>query len=234
MSMPPAPPPPCAVAVSHSEGVNQFEAPFVDPVNRTKMTRTFFLFEPVLYQPSHLAQAVLTHISFITKEYFVVAASTTERTIPCSLAQSVLKFKLTLEDVERELHGKGLSAGERIVWRRWVEEQNSREGRRSRLRAPCCGRSTFRYKLVPTERGFLACKECADGYNEAVYAANYWAHYYPQPVHYNDDTDTSSQEAVPEKRVAPPPWRMPPAKRQTVEVMMSPEELNATLLGTQP
>ena len=135
MSMPPAPPPPCAVAVSHSECINQFEAPFADPVNRTKMTRTFFLFEPVLYQPSHLAQPVLTHIAFITKEYFVVAASTTERMIPCSLAQSVLKFKLTLEDVERELHGKGLSAGERIVWRRWVEEQNSREGRRSTVAA---------------------------------------------------------------------------------------------------
>ena len=203
--MPPAPPPPCAVAVSQAEGINQFEAPFVDPVNRTKMTRTFFLFEPVLYQPSHLAQAVLTHISFITREYFVVAASTTEHMIPCSLAQSVLKFKLTLEDVERELHSKGLTVGDRIVWRRWVEEQNSREGRRSRLRAPCCGRSTYRHKLVKDERVGLACRECADGYNEAVYAANYWTQYYPQPAHYKADMDTSSQEAVPDKRVPPPP-----------------------------
>ena len=231
--MPPAPPPPCAVAVSHSEGINQFEAPFADPVNRTKLTRTFFLFEPVLYQPSHLAQPVLTHIAFITKEYFVVAASTTERMIPCSLAQSVLKFKLTLEDVERELHSRGLTAGERIVWKRWVEEQNSREGRRSRLRAPCCGRSIYRHKLVKDERVGLACKECADGYNEAVYAANYWAHYYPQRVHYKDDTATSSsQEGVPEKRAPPPPWRMSPAKRQAVEEM-SPDEVNAALLGTQ-
>ena len=227
--LPPTHPRPCVV--SQQEGLNQFEAAFADPVARTTMTRTFFLYEPVLYQPSHLAQPVLTHIAFIAKDHFVVAASTTDRMVPISQAQKVLKFKLTLEDVEKELYGKSLSGGERLVWRRWVDDQNRREGRKSRLRAPCCGKSTFLYKLVPDERGYLCCKHCSDAsYAKHLYA-EYWAQNYPQSAHhfYGHENDTSSSQE--DTRSGPPPWRTPQAKRQ--KVVMSPEDLNAALLCTQ-
>ena len=225
-------PPPGPCVVSQQDALNQFEAPFADPVSRTKMTRTFFLYEPVLYQPSHLAQPILTHISSIAKDFFVVAASTTDRMVPISQAQKVLTFKLTLEDIEKELHGKSLNGGERLVWRRWLDNENKREGRRSRLRAPCCGRSTFRYKLVPDERGFLSCKHCTNAYADALYAS-----YDAQCMHYSYDSEkTSNQEGSPvhgSEHVGQPPWRtqMPPAKRQ--RSVMSPEEVNDALLCTQ-
>ena len=230
MAEPPLPPPlPCIVW--QQESINQFEAPFADPVARTITTKTFFVYEPVLYQPSHLAQPVLTHISFITKEYFIVAASTTDRMVPLSQAQKVLKFKLTLEDVERELYAKSLNAGERVVWKRWVDDQNKREDRKGRLRAPCCGRSTFRYKLALNERGILSCERCSDAYASALYA-NYWGHTYP---HSSCSEARSNQERDMEgenKCSATPPWRTPPAKRQKVAV--SPEDLNAVLLSQPP
>ena len=75
--------------VSRVDGLSQFEVPFVDSIARTVITKSLFLNEPVVYQPSHLPAPVLTHIVFIEKEYFVVAASVTERMIPRSQAQRV-------------------------------------------------------------------------------------------------------------------------------------------------
>ena len=54
--------------------------------------------------------------------------------IPTRLAQRVLHFKLSLEDVERALNGNDLDVGERIVWRRWLDNENCRHGRRARIR----------------------------------------------------------------------------------------------------
>ena len=108
---------PCIVSIS--EGLSQFEVPFVDSVSRTITTQTLFLNEPVIYQPPHLAQPVLTHITFIGKEYFAVGASTTERMIPRSQTQKVINFKLTLEEIEKEVYtGKALDGGERLIWKR--------------------------------------------------------------------------------------------------------------------
>ena len=78
---------PCIVSIA--EGLSQFEVPFVDSVSRTISTRTLFLNEPVIYQPSHLPSPVLTHIVFVGKDHFMVGASVTERMIPRSQAQRV-------------------------------------------------------------------------------------------------------------------------------------------------
>ena len=82
---------PCqpACLVSRLEGLNQFEAAFIDPWNRTITTKTFFLYEPVVFQAAHRPHPMMTHIAFIAKDYFVVGASTTDRMIPVSQAQKV-------------------------------------------------------------------------------------------------------------------------------------------------
>ena len=106
--------------ISRVDGLSQFEFPFVDCIARTVTTQTLFLNEPVVYHPMHLGQPVLTHIAFIGKEYFGVGASTTDRMIPRSQTQKVINFKLTLEEIEKEVYaGKALDAGERMLWK-WL------------------------------------------------------------------------------------------------------------------
>ena len=78
-----------ACLVSRLEGLNQFEAAFIDPWNRTITTKTFFLYEPVVFQAAHHPHPMMTHIAFIAKDYFVVGVSTTDRMIPVSQAQKV-------------------------------------------------------------------------------------------------------------------------------------------------
>ena len=114
--------------------MNQFEAPFVDEHTGSRYTLSFWRGEPIIYQPPHLHQPILTHVSDITSEYFVAGSSCTARTIPTRLAQRVLHFKLSLDDVERAVNGNDLDAGERIVWRRWLDNENCRRGRRARIR----------------------------------------------------------------------------------------------------
>ena len=114
--------------------MNQFEAPFVDEHTGSRYTLSFWRGEPIIYQPPHLHQPILTHVSDITAEYFVAGSSCTARTIPTRLAQRVLHFKLSLDDVERAVNGNDLDAGERIVWRRWLDNENCRRGRRARIR----------------------------------------------------------------------------------------------------
>ena len=99
-----------------------------------RYTVSFFLREPVLYQAPHIAKPVLTHIAVITRDYFIAGNSCTARMIPLGQAQRVLHFKLTLEDVEREVTGRDLDAGERIIWRRWLDGENGRRERKSRIR----------------------------------------------------------------------------------------------------
>ena len=72
--------------------------------------------------------------------------------------------------MERELYAKNLDAGERVIWKRWLEEKNEKEGRRSRFRAPCCGKSTFRYKMVQNENGAWFCRRCVDAPPNGNYA----------------------------------------------------------------
>ena len=84
----------------------------------------------------------------------------------------VLNFKLTLDEIEQEVYaGKALDAGEIIIWKRWLESQNQKSGRRSRLRAPCCGKSTFRFRLVPDGEGYFYCRQCWDAASQAQWQA---------------------------------------------------------------
>ena len=114
----------------------------------------------MLYHPPHLPNAVFTHISFVTKDYFVVGNSTTGRMTPIRHAQNVLKLKLDLTDVERELQGDAMGAPEKLLWRRWLDAQNQRTARKSRVRASCCGRYTYRHQLEEDETGALWCDDC--------------------------------------------------------------------------
>ena len=121
--------------VASEESLNRFEAPFVDEHTGAHYTVSFFLREPVLYHPAHLAKPSFTHVSYISKDYFVVGASTTDRMIPNRRAQQVL-FKLSPDDVEREVEGNQLDPGERFIWRRWAEADDLRRNRKSRVQAP--------------------------------------------------------------------------------------------------
>ena len=154
---------PQACIVSITDGISQFEVPFVNSVSRTITTQTLFLSEPVIYQPPHLAQPVLTHITFIGKEYFAVGASTTERMIPRSQTQKVVNFKLTLEEIEKEVYaGKALDAGERMIWKRlmncclretllggWDEAMDSKEETILKPISEALARSPESKKLSP-------------------------------------------------------------------------------------
>ena len=121
--------------VASEESLNRFEAPFVDERTGAHYTVSFFVREPVLYHPAHLAKPSFTHVSYIAKDYFVVGASTTDRMIPIRRAQQVL-FKLTLDEIERELEGNELDACEKLMWRRWADAEAGRIARKSRVQVP--------------------------------------------------------------------------------------------------
>ena len=89
----------------------------------------------MLYHPGHAVKATLSHISKITKQWFVVGSSITERTIPIGLAQSVLKLKLSRADIECAVAGDALDAGERIIWRHWLDEIDACDYRKQKLYA---------------------------------------------------------------------------------------------------
>lgn len=95
----------------------------------------------MVYQAKNMSSPVLTHISHIGHGYFVCAHSRTERIIPVLQAQSVLTAKLTLIDIDREVHGGslGLGAGERVIWRRWLEDEHSRIQGRMRVQVAGAG-----------------------------------------------------------------------------------------------
>ena len=84
--------------------IQQFNATFKDSATGEERTVTFRKGEPVVYQPSHEAKPTLTRITYISKSFFVVAHSTTGRTIPFAETQNILcNIKLTLEEIEREV-----------------------------------------------------------------------------------------------------------------------------------
>lgn len=80
--------------------------------------------------------------------------------VPFALAQQMLKVKLDIIDIEREVHGTELDAAERLLWRHWMGAENQRAARKSRVWATCCGRLRFRYQLEPDEAGKLWCMDC--------------------------------------------------------------------------
>ena len=125
---------------------------------------------------------------------------------------------------EREVYGKSLDFGERIIWKRWLESQNQKYGRRSRLKAPCCGKSSFRFRLLPDEAGFLYCQGCWDAYSQ-------WQHNdYAQKQSYvaQPDSTISAQEASQHSGVKRPTWSEDPptGKRQEMRA----EEVHNILL----
>ena len=145
--------------VASEDKLNQFETVYVDEHTKARYTITFFLGEPVLYHPPHQAKASFTHITHIAKDCFVVGTSTTDRMFPVGRAQQVL-FKLSLDEIERELDGTELDAGEKLIWRRWVDAEARRFARKNRVQAPCCGRYTCRYQLETDEGGLQRCGKC--------------------------------------------------------------------------
>ena len=139
----------------------------------------------------------------------------------------VLNFKLTLDEIEREVFtSKTLDAGERIMWKRWIESQNTKCGRRSRLRAPCCGKSTYRFRLVPDDNGYFYCQLCWDYYSQAQWQANEHAQQVP-----SKKVNEKQQESPPAtEKPAIPPWREHPlAKKKKRDLTTG--EMDAPLLG---
>ena len=90
----------------------------------------------MLYHPPHLAKPVFTHIELVAQDHFVVGNSTTGRMVPFAQAQRVLKVKLSIADIEREVQGCELDAAERLIWRRWVRSENMRQYQNNRVQAP--------------------------------------------------------------------------------------------------
>ena len=82
--------------------------------------------------------------------------------IPFGQAQRVLKVKLTVDDIEREVHGGELDAAERLLWRRWVENENARQVRKSRVQVPCCGRFQYRNQIEQDSDGNWWCNSCCN------------------------------------------------------------------------
>ena len=120
--------------------------------------------------------------------------------------------------------GKTLDAGERLIWKRWLESQNQKHGRRSRLRAPCCGKSTFRFRLVPDDEGYYYCKQCWDSAWQAQ-----WHIEQPQLMQ-----EAAAQDNEPGlKREPPPPWRQMARKKSRDASVLTAEEMNELLLGLE-
>ena len=54
-----------------------------------------------------------------------------------------------------------LDAAERLLWRRWMDAENLKNQRKSRVQAPCCGRYRYRYQLEQdVEGGGWYCDNC--------------------------------------------------------------------------
>ena len=70
------------------------------------------------------------------------------------------KVKLSVGDMEREIYGGELDAAERLLWRRWVENENARQFRKSRVQVTCCGRFRHRYQIEQDEHGNWWCDAC--------------------------------------------------------------------------
>ena len=200
------------------ESVNRFETEFVDEHSGRRFTVTFWRGEPVVYHPPHLPSAAFTHISFITKHYFVVGHSTTGRMVPLAEAHSVLQLKLSLLDVEREVHGSGLDAPERLLWRRWLEAANQRAARKSKHRAHCCGKYKLQHQLEVDDAGLLWCAECWNAPN-AEWQTAQPAHPAPNELasnHQRDEPNPNEASDYPWRQhrvldgddVVPPPKRM--------------------------
>ena len=138
----------------------------------------------------------------------------------------VLNFKLTLDEIEQEVYaGKALDAGERIIWKRWLESQNQKSGRRSRLRAPCCGKSTFRFRLVPDGEGYFYCRQCWDAASQAQWQAEL-----SEPQLTQQETKANHTQCD-LKREAPPPWRQHLPKKKKHD--LTTDEMDELLLGLE-
>ena len=142
---------------------------------------------------------------------------------PIRHAQNVLKLKLDLKDIERELQGGALCAPEKILWRRWLEAQNQRTARKRRVRASCCGRHVYRHQLEDDETGTLWCDDCwrvriPEGHSAqpmqpkaAEFAA---AHLEPNP---NEAPSYPWRRKLDGNAIAPPPKRACVPLRGVVE-----------------
>ena len=157
---------------------------------------SFWVGEPVLYHPPHLAKPVFTHIDVISEGHFVVANSTTGRMIPFAQAQKVLQVKLSLDDIEREVQGNELDAAERFLWRRWVSTVNHCNHRKSRVQVQCCGRYKFRYQLAQDTDGKFYCDNCWAAVPPCPPAAQHVAEVVPQDAGACEATSVAAADAA--------------------------------------
>ena len=121
------------------ESLTRFEAPFADVKSGAIYTCTFHMGEPVLYHPPHKACPVATHVTQITRDFFTCGDTTTGRMMPLRMAQKLLT-KLSLVDIEAATKGPDMPLGERLLWKKWLENENWRIQGKQRTQAPCCGR----------------------------------------------------------------------------------------------
>ena len=125
----------------------------------------------------------------------------------------MLQLKLDLADVEREVHGDYLDAPERLIWRRWVDAENQRASRKSRVRAPCCGRSIFRHQLEADDAGKMWCMDCSSlpthVCSTAFPAQKAECSTVPEGVasNPNEAADYPWRQNVPGDAIAPPPTK---------------------------
>ena len=59
-----------------------------------------------------------------------------------------------------KVNGNSLDAGERILWRRWLDDENRRLQRRVRVVAPCCGYYRYSYQFEQDIDGTYYCLDC--------------------------------------------------------------------------
>ena len=144
------------------ESLTRFEAPFADAKSGAIYTCTFHMGEPVLYHPPHKASPVATHVTQITRDFFTCGDTTTGRMMPLRMARKVLT-KLSLVDIEAATKGPDMPLGERLLWKKWLENENWRIQGKQRTQAPCCGRLVKRMYLEELSPGVISCPKCKLG-----------------------------------------------------------------------
>ena len=131
-----------------------FHAPFLTAAG-VPYEHAFCLGEPCVFYCGS-SPGALTHVNFIAANYCTVSCQSFE--IPRLQAQKYL-LHLSLGEMEREVHGGALSAAERILWRRWVNDVGGPQ-KKSRLCCAGCWVRKLTFELEPDASGTMYCSSC--------------------------------------------------------------------------
>ena len=140
-------------------------------------------------------------------------------------------YEMCLKKKRRLVYaGKALGAGERIFWTKWLNATNQS------LRAPFCGRLSFRFQLVPDEDGHFYCLGCRDAYSQVEWHA--MAKMQQALPNQKRNEKQPQNEIKPEmcvstqvtKRSAPRSWQDQAPTGKDARVMTA-EQMNALILG---